>query len=457
VAKARPKPPAAEDYCFGPQLDLVNDPAKFKTAVCSRRAGKSVGCAFALVDSALRRPGSVSMYLTLDRTDAKQIVWPAVLDVNDKYRLGGKADHTDLTLSLPNKATVLLAGAGDERKIKKRRGLPIGMVIVDEAQSFTEEIRTLVDDVLAPALQDYDGSMWIIGTPGPVPVGFFYEAANSPAWSHHAWTAFQNPWIEKKSGKTPRQHLEAELARRGLTEDAPSIQREWFGRWVYDPNALVFRYSAERNHYRDLPACRAEWQYVIGVDLGYDDADAIAVLAFNEESPNAYLVEEWTQAGLTVSGLTAELQQCVDKYHPLSIVVDTGGLGKKVAKEVTLRSGVPLKAAEKDRKFEFIELLNDAMRTGRFYAKSGGRFAQDCMLVEWDRSKPETMKVSDRYHSDLTDACLYAFRESLHWLHEPAKPPPTVEQWHSEQESAMLAEMEAQIESQKRDEQEVWG
>jgi len=58
-------------------------------------------------------------------------------------------------------------------------------------------------------------------------------------------------------------------------------------------------------------------------------------------------------------------------------------------------------------------------------AQKDSAFAQDCQLVEWDRD-PETQKknpdrpeISDKYHSDICDAVLYAFRESLHWLHQP--------------------------------------
>ena len=53
----------------------------------------------------------------------------------------------------------------------------------------------------------------------------------------------------------------------------------WCGYGVLD-NSLeetVFRYDAARNALAGLPASNS-WQYVVGVDLGFDDADAIAVL-----------------------------------------------------------------------------------------------------------------------------------------------------------------------------------
>ena len=172
-----------------------------------------------------------------------------------------------------------------------------------------------------------------------------------------------------------------------------------------------------------LPASNS-WQYVVGVDLGFDDADAIAVLAWCDESPALYLVEETTMAKQTISSLAEQLKAVEAKYRPMAWVADFGGLGKKIAIEVTARTGIPLEAADKERKLEHIELLNDAMRTGRFFARPDGRFAQDCLLVEWDRSTPEKPRIGDRYHSDICDAVLYSFRRCLHWLHVPEVPRP---------------------------------
>jgi hypothetical protein len=448
---------AAEKVLFGPQLAFATDAAKFKTAVCSRRAGKTVGCGWALLDSALRRPGSISMYLTLDRTDAKTILWEAVKELNVSFDLGGTPNESDLTLKLPNKSLVILAGAGDEKKIKKRRGVPIGIVVIDEAQNFPESLQRLVDDVLVPALMDFDGSLWLTGTPSPVPVGYFYKASTGKGWSHHAWTAFENPWIEKKSGKTARQHLDAELKRRGVTEDDPSIQREWHGRWAYDPNALVFRYDRTRNALGDVPS--GEWDTVIGVDLGFDDADAIAVLGFSQGRPEAHLREEWTGTKQTITQLAERLTTLIEKHKPLAVVMDTGGLGKKIAEEIRKRHALPIEAAEKARKFEHIELLNDAMRSGRFFAKPDSRFAQDCMLVEWDRekSKNDKLVISERYHSDICDAVLYAFRKSLHWLHAPEKPGPVygTPEWAAKEDAEMEEYALEQQEEQERAQKEM--
>lgn len=445
---------------FPPQHAFVEDDAKFKTGVCSRRAGKTVGCATSLLRSAKRRPGAMNPYITRSRKNAKRIIWGTLKRLNNEQRLGGEVNESDLTIRFPNDSSIILAGANDRDAIEDLRGNPLAKVVIDEAQSLPAYLEDLVDEVLEPALMDYDGSLELIGTPAPVPVGYFHRACTSAQWSHHHWTVFENPWIQRKSGKSPQQHLEAALLRRGVTVDDPRIQREWFGRWVYDPNSLVFKFVKDRNTFTDLPRCRAAWQFVIGIDLGFDDADALVVLAFNRDDPNCYVVEEWVGAKQSITGLTDRVRKLVAGYSPLATVVDTGGLGKKIADEVTARTQVPLKAAEKTRKFEFIELVNDALTSGRLRVRPDSRFASDALLIEWDKDKGKGDKraISDRFHSDVSDALLYAYREALHWLHVPPAPPgPPVGSDEWAQAQADAGEERAEQQLQRREDSEDGG
>lgn len=451
-----------ETECFDKQLAFIEDKSPFKTAVCSRRAGKTVGCAYDLTRSALNRAGVYCLYITLSRSNAKKLIWPELVDINRRFRLGGKVNESDLFIKYPNGSSVFVSGAKDKKEIEKFRGLPLYLCYIDECQSFPAYIQNLVDEVISKALFDYSGTLCLTGTPGPVPSGFFYDCSHSKEWSHHAWTMFENPWLEKKSGKTPMELVERELKRKGVTIDDATIQRECFGRWVVDTNALVFKYDAIRNDF-SLPLLMSTqptlWRYVIGVDVGFDDADAIAVIGYNEKLKAAYLVEEdvGTQQGVTE--LAKKVINLAATYKPDKIVMDTGGLGKKIAEEITRRYEIMIEPAEKVRKFEFIELLNDAMRTGRFYASKGSRFAQDCSLLEWDTDPGyhgEKPKVRDGFHSDICDSVLYAFRESYHWLYSPQEEKilPGSAKWFERQTKEME---DAAVENIKRDkEMDPW-
>jgi len=412
-----------DSFCFHEQLLFIKDKAKFKAAVCSRRSGKTVACAAHLIYEAINKPNRVSIYITLSRLNAKRIIWNELTQINHRYKLGGSPNEAELSLRFPNGSTIYLSGAKDKSEIEKFRGLAISLCYIDECQSFRSYIKELIDEVIGPALMDYAGSLCLIGTPGAVPAGYFYDCAvKSEHWSKHGWTFWQNPHIELKSGEKHDVILNRELQRRGVLATEPSIQREWFGRWVIDIDALVFKYDPVRNDFETVPAFK-KWETVIGIDLGHDDADAICVLGWNEFDRRIYLIHEDIQTRQSITTLSEKISSLISIHNPLKVVMDTGGLGKKIAEEIRKRYTLPIHAAEKSRKFEYIELVNDALRTGRLFAKKSSRFAQDALILEWDQDKTTADRkvISDAYHSDICDSVLYAYREALHWLSEPEK------------------------------------
>lgn len=408
-----------EQYLFDKQLRFVQDPSPFKVAVTTRRAGKSTSCVADLTHTALDTDGCIVLYITLSRKNAKRLVWPEFKKLNRLFQLGGEINESDLTITYPNGSIAYILGASDRTSIEDFRGLAIKKVYIDEGQSFPGYIEQLVDDVLGPALMDHDGQLILIGTPGPVPNGYFYDLAHNPKWSHHHWSFFDNPKLPfLKRGRTHQDMLNRELERRGVKATDPSIQREWYGKWVVDESSLVFRYSKERNDYGTLPG--REWTYILGVDFGYEDSDALAVLAYSDGDPNVYLVEERITKHQDITSLCKQIDELNDTYKFNRMVLDTGGLGKKITEEISKRYSCPMLAADKVRKVEKIELLNDALRTGRFKARATSRFSDDAAKVEWDHDKstPDRRVVSSRFHSDICDAVLYAFTESYHYTYE---------------------------------------
>lgn len=438
-------------FLFDKQLAFVEDPSPFKVAVCSRRAGKTISCAAHLIHTCINTPNITCLYITLSRNNAKKIIWKELLQINDKFKLSGGTDETELSMSFPNGSTLYLSGAKDQSEIEKFRGLSIKLCYIDECQSFKEYIKDLIDDIIGPALMDYAGSLCLIGTPAPVPSGYFHDCAvKNDTWSKHGWTFWDNPHIELKSGKTHQEILDRELKRRGVPVNDPSIQREWFGKWILDLNSLLLQYKPEINDYNHLP--QAKYNYILGIDVGWKDADALCILAWSEHDPVTYLVEEVVAAKQGITELVEQAQALMAKYDVYKIVMDMGGLGKKIGEEMIRRHKIPVEAAEKQRKMENIAFLNDALRRGHFKASKDSRFVQDSYLVEIDRDKstPERIKISDRFHSDIIDAVLYAFKLSPAYAYEPEKPKPKIgtKAWADAQTDSMF---EAELEGHMKD------
>lgn len=417
-----------EEFLFKEQLDLVRDPAKFATAVCSVRAGKTIACAADLINTAITKPGTVGLYITLARSSAKRIVWPELHNINRNYKLEAIPNESDLSFKFPNGSIIYCSGASDGAEIEKFRGLSnVALAYLDESQAFRSHIKELVEEILIKRLYDTNGRLRLIGTPGPIPSGYFHDASKSNQWSHHAWTLHNNPWIQKKSGKTVAELIQQDCDRKGVTLDDPSIQRECFGRWVLDSQALLLNYNPLLNHYEKLPELlKGNWNYILGMDFGFDDADSFSVLAFSDHNPNTYLVEEVINAGHTYDQMAQTVDGLFKKYDFCKVMADPGGGGKKLIESLKQRYPIPFNAADKQGKIANYGLLNNALRTGRFYAKKDSRFAQDCNLLEKDMDRSTPDKTIVKGHSDAVDSCLYAFRESPAYGYTPPIPQPKV-------------------------------
>ena len=390
----------------------------------------TVGIAADMIDTCLKNPGAVCLYITLTQQNARNIIWTDIQQILEKYEIEHKSNDVRLSIKFKNGSKLMCAGAKDRTQIELYRGWKLRKCYIDECQSFRPYIKELINDVITPALRDLRGELYLTGTPGPVPAGPFYEYSHSDFWENHHWTAFDNPHMHNPdSGLDLEETLREEREMKGIDEHDPGYQRETYGLWVEDVDSLVFKFNKNKNIYYDLPE-EGDWNYVFGIDIGFEDADAIAVLAYNNQDKKVYLVKESIQNKQDISSLVEEIKRLKNIYNPGKIVIDAGALGKKVHEELRRRHGLPIEAAEKKRKVEFIELLNDDLRNEKLLAPPDSTFAEDCMLVQWDRESkirnPERPKISSTYHSDICDAVLYAWRECYHYLSEKDKVSPKI-------------------------------
>jgi len=440
------------NYCFDKQINFINDSARFKTAVCSRRAGKTVSCAADLINTCLSEPQMNLVYISKTRGSSKRIIWKDLLYINKQYDLGAKQDNTELTLTYPNGSMIYLTGAKDSAEIDKFRGMSLKKVYIDECQSFPSYLRELIDDVLVPALIDHQGSLILIGTPSPTCAGMFFEAATDveSGYSHHHWTFKDNPFLLAKAMKanpdikTADDILDFELKRRKTTLADPAIGREWLGLWLKDMSLQVYKFSHKINIYTELP--KLKWNYVIGYDLGFDDADAGVVWAYHEDSPIVYLVDEFKVTKQDISQLARKIADWNNKYNPQKSVIDTGGLGKKITEELKKRYGFALEAADKVRKKEFVELMNSDMIAGKIKVPSKAMIISEWELLCWDVEEMANNKwVEDgSFENHLSDGANYSWKECYHFLYEAKLAPPKygTPEWYKQEEKRLLEETE---------------
>ncbi len=421
-----------------PQQDLfVNDEAQFVAALTTRRAGKSTGFARRYYNTMRKYPGCMCPHIGLTRESTKNIMWPILQELDDRYKWGAKFNESNLAMELPNGSRVQLFGADMKNFIRRLRGIKTPGAGVDEAQEFGDHLQSLVDDILTPATADYvDGWIGLGGTPGPIPRGYFYDITQGGKYGYsvHRWGIYDNPFMPDPHG-----FVEKLKARQGWDEKHPTLLREYKGLWVLDTESLLIKYDEVKNHYDTLPV--AKWTYILGVDLGFRDSDALAVLAWTSSSPNIYLVEEVVTQGQDITQLSNQIEAMIKKYDIAKIVMDEGALGKKIAEEIRRRKHIPVHPAEKARKMENVAFLNDYLRLGKFKARKDSRFVSDSLQVQLDyeKSTPDRLVIKKGFHSDIIDAVLYSFREAPAFTYQEPKnkPKPGTSEWGKAQEDAM--------------------
>lgn len=396
------------DPLFPKQNAFVMDPSRYIDAQCSRRAGKTNGLAIRFFKTLEKYPGCQCVYLALTYESAVDIMTPVLKELNEKFDIG--CTFIEGVMKHPNGSKLKILGADMKNFVKRLKGRKHPGIGLDEAQDFGSHLQSLIDDVLTPCIADYeDGWLAVTGTPGPVPQGYFFDITQNKkyGYSHHEWTLLENPYMPD-----PGAFIEDVKSKREWTDDHPTLLREWRNRWVMDVESLWVRYKASVNHYTELPPDK--YTYALGIDIGFNDADALAVIAWSESSPTTYLVEEVITKKQGLTGLVDQVQELRKRYDFAKMVIDEGGLGKKLAEEMRRRHAIPVHPADKSRKQESIEFLNDALRLGKFKAKSTSQFALDSYLVQidWDKSTPNKIVIKKKPHSDIIDSVLYAFKES---------------------------------------------
>jgi len=451
------------DLCAA-QRAFVLDPNRWVCALTARQVGKTHAARALALLTLQVIAGARVIYIGQTRQWAKENVWPALKEANHKYGLGLRADNVDLRLVDDSTGgSITCHGADDIAAIEKLRGSTLDLVIIDECKSFKPQLfAELLIEVIMPTLAKRKGKLCLIGTPGSTLVGPFYEITRPGAkmtrpwwerddprwtdegvkwqWSLHRWTAQDNPATE-----TVWDDALVLKEMNGWTDENPIWRREWLGQWAADDTERVYKYRAtlddgapwnlwtpgkktKANPY-GLPEGHV-WRYVYGLDLGWNDPTALEVLAYSDTHPDFFVCFEYSRQHLRPE-LVAKLLEATIAVtgHPEAIVADIAGLGGGYLDELQQVYGIPVEAAEKKQKNDFIELVNGDLIDGRLKVSTDcPKLKEEMETLQWEDPDPSSgfLKESKRQANHHCDAIVYARRKVGHrFAKEPeAKPAP---------------------------------
>lgn len=404
------------DPSFKKQYEFIKDPSRLKAGFCTRRAGKSYGIGLALTQACLDSSGTSSLYVALTRESAKRIMFKDVLHViNRKHSLGMEFNNSDLTVRFPNGSILYLMGMdSSEDEAHKALGQKFKLAVIDEAASFRRDLKDIVYKVLRPATTDLCGQIILIGTPSNITKGLFFDVVHDkePGWKVHQWSAFDNPYIADKW----RAEIEELKATNPLVTETPWFKQMYLGQYVVDVDSLVYKFNYDRNTIKAIPS--EPLTYVLGIDLGFDDPTAFVVVGYRDHDPVLYLVDCYKSSKMIISDVAERIKYFQTKYQPVRMVIDNAA--KQAVEELKQRFGLPLVAADKHGKAEFIEIMNSEMIQGKILAHSTlcEPLFEEYENLIWD-DKSTKRQEHPNCDNHLTDAALYAWRSCYNYLNTP--------------------------------------
>ncbi len=424
------------------QRSFIEDPARFKAAICSRRAGKTYGCGYYLIDEALKHPKTKLLYIGIDRVTAVDTIVNHILDVILEPRgIAASYNKTKAKLTFANGSVLTILGLdASHRAQEKVLGQKYRLVVIDECASWTQNLKSIVGK-LRPAVASERGTICLIGTPGDNTTSFFHAVTTrqEPGWSVHSWNYFDNPYEQEQQEESRLALLEADPG----YADTAEYKQHYLGQWAISDSALVYRFDPERNRAPSLPEGK-EWLHVVACDLGFEDDTAFVVLAFCVTSTTLYVVEAMKEKHLDFDDVSRLTQRLIRDYDPYRLIID--GANKQGVEQMRRRQGIAWEATSKapNYKQDAIRLMNADLGQGRVKLLPAAEgLADEWRQLIWDeRALLRGIRREDPCKANhLSDAALYGWLEAFNYASKPdaSKAAPPVEDaidawWDAESE-----------------------
>lgn len=392
-----------------------NDSDKTILIINSRRSGKTELMGRLIAKGLLLKDGHC-VYINRNSAAAIRQIRSPLKTALDKIGLKCiKGSVEGQEMHFDNGSQLLILGNNNAADIDKLRGERISLCIMDEC-AHQRNVRTLVREVISPALKDYgdNAKMVMVGTPPRIPHTYVEEMWNNPYVKKYHWTFMDNPFIPNRD-----KVIEEVCQEFGVLPDAAFIKREYLGEiGVYDTEAQVF-YGFNKE---DVPDKFRATHCYVGVDWGFEDKAAVVGVVADSKNKKAYIVKDWSERKKSISEIcehVKEMKEYLDTFRPsvapTQIICDTNEKSAVYELNQTYKLNNVTLAYKYDKDLA-IEQLAEWLRAGTINTTSGAfNCANDFINTLWERDE-ETDKLlhvidDDLYHPNAAMALLYVSRQ----------------------------------------------
>jgi hypothetical protein len=416
------------------------------------RSGKTFLLVYVIVLRALIYGGSRHLIYRLHLTDVVSSIWletlPKVIEQFSGLGSRLKFNETRHILFFPNHSEIWVSGVDDTRNADAVLGKEYATTYANEASQIPYLTNWKVRTRLAQKVPGCQARELADLNP-----------TTKAHWTFKEHIKLEDPVRSKPGSRVaidnPENYAHYQLNPDGnkanIDEDyirslahAPESMRRRFylGEYADDDGLLVFPFPPEGFHAgNDF----AEWagkvgagnvRFVAGLDIGFDDADGFAIVAYCPKPRIAvapelaallkhrYLIYEYKARRTGLAELATAIGSGLASTEKLALSLgcswscfiygDTGAGGKKMIYDLRMIHHLPIRPAYKRDKLAAIELLQDEVKSGLFIVPAAGAFAQESEAIVWTKD-PDTGEIvrdidDKAFHPDIMDAILYAMR-----------------------------------------------
>lgn len=348
--------------------------------------------------------------------------------INRKYNLNIKFNGIDLTGTFPNGSILYCIGMDStEKEQEKALGQKNKLVVIDECASFRQSLYDIVHGIFKPTVGDYDGTICTIGSTSSRANGYFFEITQEkkhPEWDVHKWGWEDNPHVKNNIQK----QVDRMIADSPSIVETPLFRQMYMNEWVVDEDRLVYKFNPERN--LTVEETGVGWEYVLGIDLGYEDDTAFVVGAYHKHNPVLRIIKTYKKKKMDLTDVADQIKFFRNEYTPtIKMVID--GANKQAVQEMVRRHGLPLEPTDKVGKSDFIEIMNAELIQGKIKLVEDQTtdLQDEWQTLIWD-DKASKRVENPSCPNHLSDAALYMWRYCYSYLARPeiVKPHPTSEE-----------------------------
>lgn len=386
---------------------------------CSRRAGKT-DLASGAINIAAMIPNTRIIYVNLTYTNALNQIFDNTVERSEKSGLViTNSSKSSGEIEWANGSSLRICGNSNNAEIDKLRGEKrVSLVIIDEF-FHQRNMEYAINEVIGPLMLDISNSTILcLGTPPRIPKTYGERVwTTEKGWKKFHWTAEENPYIPNYS-----EFIEELCKNKGITRDAPFIQREYYGViGAYDTEAQVFKDYKTYN--ADEPLDFVPDKIYLSLDVGFEDYNSIIALAGSKEKARVIFERKFNRASISeiikqVNEVYSDSKKFLIENNKNANINDVNIFcdmnNKELVYELYSVQKLPAFCCYKYNKALAISQLAEFCRTGKIVVPQDGILADEFDRILYKRDDEDNIlpEIDDNlFHPEAAMSLLYACRQ----------------------------------------------